>query len=243
MPPHVPAPSGTLSVPSPLPPGCIFSSAFLASRAPSRLSTVDRWPHLAQGRWPGVGFPSPTANLFEGPKVSSLWSHWLEREQCLLGPTSAGLAPHRPLPERGQEAKWHVQPEAASMNRLEWSIRFDERFWNCVFQSGRVLRKRLLWSHPRAGTGDGYHSQSGCAFVCPIYWESTGGFVCKYFSSACNNFQNCWTKPLTSLLALNFKKRIGFGFLKVSAIIPWDCIQLSLLNFFLWLSTDAVSRV
>lgn len=105
MPPHVPAPSGTLSVPSPLPPGCIFSSAFLASRAPFRLSTVDRWPHLAQDWWPGVGFPSPTANLFEGPKVSSLWSHWLEREQCLLGPTSAGLAPHRPLSERGQEAK------------------------------------------------------------------------------------------------------------------------------------------
>lgn len=57
--------SGTLSASSLLLPWFIFSSDFPAPQAPLWLSIIDLCPHLAQDRWAGAGFPSPTANWRE----------------------------------------------------------------------------------------------------------------------------------------------------------------------------------
>lgn len=109
----------TLPASSHLPPSFIFSSAFPASQASLRLSARDFCPHLAQGWWPGVGFP--TANLCEGPQVSGLWSYQPKRvAPPWTHPCPAGVLPLISSSlKRDRKQITFLKPVFANTNRLE----------------------------------------------------------------------------------------------------------------------------
>lgn len=94
----------------------IFSSDFPASQAPLWPSIIDICPHLAQDRWAGAGFPSPTANWCERFWVSNL-TRFRESSTCWVPSLPVLLFLGSSL--KGSGCKGYFKPACASMSRLE----------------------------------------------------------------------------------------------------------------------------